>query len=197
MMNIFEVSTQFGSFKTYNQKPPLQLIEVNQIHSPDLLTVSDMHHDNLGTADGILCASADKNLAIKTADCLAILIEGSHGLCLLHAGWRGLASGILGHAGLKKILPTHAYLSPCISSRNYEVTQEFTQNFPKSDFFTQRDGKLFWSLEGEACDQLQNLFPQIVISLSGICTFSNSQLHSYRRDKTNQRNWNIFIPRLK
>lgn len=193
-MKIFEFNTPYGQFETHNQKPDIEMVELEQIHSADVMRLGEPNRP----CDGIIAPLTNQMpIGIKTADCLAVLLIGPLEMTLLHAGWRGLAQGILVAEQLRQTRPTQAFIAPCISSKNYEVSEDFTQNFPNSDFFDQRDGKLYWSLEREACHQLRKQYEGILIRSSGLCTFDHPQLHSYRRDKTNQRNWNIFIPKPK
>ncbi len=84
----------------------------------------------LGEADGLLCDGPGVLLAVSVADCVPIHVldpEGEAAL-LLHAGWRGVASGIL-ESGLSRIVAcTDAqigslwvHLGPAICGRCYEV----------------------------------------------------------------------------
>jgi YfiH family protein len=49
----------------------------------------------LADADGQLTRSARAAPAVMVADCLPVAIAGPEGVAMLHAGWRGLAGGIL------------------------------------------------------------------------------------------------------
>jgi YfiH family protein len=49
----------------------------------------------LADADGQVTARADTAAAVLVADCLPVAIAGPGGVAMLHAGWRGLAGGIL------------------------------------------------------------------------------------------------------
>ena len=83
-----------------------------------------------GTA-GVVCT-------VLTADCLPIFLcdRRSTRIGVLHAGWRGLAAGIV-EEGLRKIhLPTAnllAWLGPAIGPSAYEVSDEVRQTFIRLD----------------------------------------------------------------
>lgn len=198
----FQQSFPQGIFKTYNHRPEIDFYKVHQIHSADLypITVKDMesesrHHIEQIKADGLWCKwDQAKTLAIVTADCLPILLLGSQGLALVHAGWRGVQSGILLHSDLKKLGIYLAFIGPAISMKAYEVGEEFQQHFPASKNFHQLNGKLHFDLVAEASDQLRETFPRVVVENSGHCTYSERQFHSFRRDKTTLRNYHLFIP---
>lgn len=89
-------------------------------------------------ADGCVTGTAGVVCAVLTADCLPIFIcdRRSTRIGILHAGWRGLAAGII-EEGLRKLqLPTGnllAWLGPAIGSSAYEVGDEVRQSFVSLD----------------------------------------------------------------
>jgi len=75
---------------------------LNQVHSSTILGVPfDASADaTVPTADGAWTSESDAVLAVLTADCLPVVISDRDGsrLSIVHAGWKGLASGILQNA---------------------------------------------------------------------------------------------------
>lgn len=75
-------------------------------------------------ADAIVTATPGAVVAVHTADCAPVLLDGGGAVGVAHAGWRGLTAGVieatvaamddLGHR------PTTARLGPCIRTRCYE-----------------------------------------------------------------------------
>jgi copper oxidase (laccase) domain-containing protein len=72
-----------------------------------------------------------------TADCLPILISLTHTRCVLaiHAGWRGLAAGVI-QAGLQAAAKRRQgrdqwsiWMGPCIGPESYEVGPEVREAF--------------------------------------------------------------------
>lgn len=63
----------------------------HQVHGTEIATDTAPLPD----ADGQLTARADQAVTVMVADCLPVAIAGRHGVAMLHAGWRGLAGGIL------------------------------------------------------------------------------------------------------
>lgn len=85
-------------------------------------------------ADAAVTRQAGVVLAIMVADCLPVLLAAEDGSVLgaAHAGWRGLAAGVIERtveamdhepAGLR------AWLGPCIGPRHFEVGGEVREAF--------------------------------------------------------------------
>ncbi len=192
MSLLFERKLMQGWFRAFDQKPNTTFAHVHQTHSVKVL---DAQTPELSSqeADGIV-GHARETLAIKTADCMPVAIEGTQGQALLHAGWRGLAGGILITSEVQKIKPTEAFIGPCIRACCFEVTGEFGSHFPHGEVIKRTDGTLRFDLVAEAHRQLKSQFPTIKVSDSGVCTCCNTKYPSYRRDKTPQRIWNLYVP---
>lgn len=189
---VFIKEMPHGKFLVYNHKPDLHLNRVKQVHSAVVVDESDCA-PNMPEADAIV-GNSSTPMAILTADCLPILLVGKNGHAMVHAGWRGLHNEILKQEKIKSLRPFYAFIGPHISMPAYEVQPDFRNNFNIAQAFMERNGKLFFSLEVVAKIQLKALNPNILIESSGQCTFFNEKLNSYRRNKTTERNWNIYIP---
>jgi len=184
MTILFEKNWDFGQYKVLSEKPDFPVIEAKQVHG---ITIQKKHE--CIEADGFEIASSDKSVfAIKTADCMPIILKAKDKVYFIHAGWRGLASGILKQD--TKI--EYAFIGPSISVKSFEVTSEFANHFPKTDNLIADNSKLFFDLQREAESQICNLYPNAQVENCGICTFIEQNFHSYRRDKTPHRNWNLF-----
>lgn len=180
-----------GRFETWTIEPQLELVQVKQVHGTHIANIETLPCE----ADGIMVSweEFNKPLAVKTADCMPILIEGAKGVIFLHVGWRGLAEGILKRTEIGKIIPQRVLIAPSIHDCCFEVTPEFKEHFKESPHFSEREGKLYFNLQQEAKRELRELFPKLLIEIAPICTSSNCNFHSYRRDKTSKRNWNLYI----
>lgn len=187
---VFEKELPRGKFCVYQTRPTFDLIRVKQTHSDIVL---NENRCNETEADGMV-GSSSTPMAILTADCLPILLLGEKDHAFIHAGWRGLHNEILKSELIKNIKPFYAFIGPHISVQHYEVQPDFKLNFEQSDAFIEREGKLYFDLSVVAREQLKKFYPGISIEESGLCTFSNEFLHSYRRNKTTERNWNVYIP---
>ena len=190
---------------------PAEPCWLNQTHSADILAIGeggrrelagvDLPEGESPGADGAWTDQAGTVLAVLTADCLPVVISDAEGrqLAVVHAGWRGLAAGILENA-LAKFTPgveLHAWLGPAIGPDAFEVGEEVRQAFvdrksEHADSFlpgqadsTAVSGVKFWAdIYALARAELQACRP---VSVTGgdYCTVSQPQwFHSHRRDGT-------------
>ena len=112
------------------------LLSNYQIHSRDVVVITEPFSER-PKADGMVTRVAGIALSALSADCGPVLLAdteaGVIGAC--HAGWRGALSGItdttigtMVEQGADRENIT-AVLGPCISQPNYEVGDEFRDNF--------------------------------------------------------------------
>ena len=189
---LWEKDLPQGRFMVFQSKPEQPMLEVQQTHSSEVLMAKDHGKE----ADGIIqFNSAEKvNLAIKTADCIPFLVLGREGYGMIHAGWRGIHGNIQDHELINKLQPQFFLLGPHASVNHYEVGPEFKENFPQSSAFEQREQQLYFNLAKELASRIKNSYPDAQIEISHACTIADKQFHSFRRDQTKQRNWNLFFP---
>ena len=140
-----------------------------QVHGTRVLTV----------AEGV---SGYQVGAVHTADCLPIAIGGEGAVAMLHAGWRGLAGGVVaaGVTALRELGADgelHAAIGPGAGGCCYEVGEELSGLFP--DFVT---GRLL-DLKAVAAAQLREAGVGEVRDV-GVCTIcaAPERLFSHRRD---------------
>jgi copper oxidase (laccase) domain-containing protein len=191
---IYEIKLKRGIFQTFNQRPPFDLHHVHQVHGN---IIAELPCSTTTSADGLVTQLNDQTiLAIKTADCLPLVVMGSSGHGMLHAGWKSLHLGLLENKILASLSPYEFFIGPAICQKHYEVSADFLDNFPESSHFKKIDDKWTFSLAGYAQSTLQKIFPRAKIDICPLCTFCEPQLHSYRRNKTNDRNWHLYHPEL-
>ncbi|AYF43545.1 multi-copper polyphenol oxidoreductase laccase [Halobacteriovorax sp. BALOs_7] len=177
-------------FETYDDRPEFEFDEVKQIHS-SVIAKSPTNEEI--EADGLISSlTLVTPLAIKTADCLPIVVIGELGVANLHAGWRGLAQGIVISDEIKALRPHTFLIGPHISAKNYEVSEEFKQNFPNSNAFKVIEGRLCFDMQQEVEDQIRKNFMSAQVICANICTFANLNYNSFRRNQTTKRNYNIL-----
>ena len=175
-------------FETYNEAPPLSYLEVKQTHSNKVAEINERPCE----ADGLFIEKTKfQNLGIKTADCLPILLFGKNEMALIHAGWRGLKNQILLDDKVKKCAPTLAIIGPAIQQKNYPVDNDIYELFFKKNIFKKNGEKWLLHLGYLAQMQLQSINPQILVIHSPLDTFESPNLHSYRKNQTPLRNYNI------
>jgi len=173
---------------------PLEPQWLHQVHGNRVV-----HWDSQDSADGppdadaIISDQPGSICAVRTADCLPILLcalDGSE-IAAVHAGWRGLAAGIVDTTLDEMKTPgteLTAWLGPAISLPAFEVGLEVRESFGEwgdSDAFFQPNdrGRLQADLPGIAAAMLQKR--GVDVAASGLCTYSEpDRFYSYRRDGT-------------
>jgi hypothetical protein len=131
--------------------------------------------------------------AVMTADCLPVLLCDTAGSVVgaVHAGWRGLAAGVIDAAVSALQVPPEtlmAWLGPAIGPTAFEVGADVleslsVQNSDASLAFSPiRDGKWLADIYTLARQRLHKLGVRQVYG-GDLCTFTaHEQFFSYRRD---------------
>jgi polyphenol oxidase len=165
---------------------------LKQVHGTRVAVADQESSDAEPEADAAVTRASDTVLAILTADCLPVLFctEDGDGIALAHAGWRGLAAGVL-EASVAELEgdPSRviAWLGPSIGAASYEVGEDVRQAFLDHDqntaaaFAQTRPGH--WLCDLPALARMR-LAAAGVTRISGgtFDTFSDARFYSYRRD---------------
>jgi YfiH family protein len=120
--------------------PGGQLAAPHQLHSPDVVVVTDVWDDaaeGRPVADAVVTATPGVVLGIVTADCAPVLFADAEAgvVGAAHAGWRGAVDGVLENtivamealgAQRDKIA---AVIGPTIAQQSYEVDPAFRERF--------------------------------------------------------------------
>ncbi len=133
--------------------------------------------------------------AVLTADCLPVLMATKDGkfVAAVHAGWRGLAQGIVQKAVAElQSSDLSVYIGPAIQQRHFEVGTEVREAFQdiiqldsRLCIAGEQEGKWLLDLPGIARQVLlQSGVDANSILVSDICTFESDLWPSYRRNKT-------------
>jgi YfiH family protein len=188
---------QRDSLLRYLGLKPENLVLARQIHCSKVRLVRESDKGTfIEDCDGLITASGNIMLGIFTADCMPVLMASKDKSvkAAVHAGWKGLAAGILQNA-LKlfdekfgvKAADTTVYIGPHIRQCCYGVSADFEKIFGAK----LNDGKLNLSetarniLEKEGVKE---------IFVSGLCSLCESDLFfSYRRDKTEGRMITLLV----
>jgi len=162
------------------------LTTVKQVHSATCL-VAEGAARRLGEGDALLENRPGAAVAIKTADCIPILLADprNRAVAAVHAGWRGTVAEIARHAveAMHRQLGTrpedlHAAIGPGIGKCCYEVGPEVARHFGES-------GRAHIDLTGANRHQLRQAGVAAArIYSADLCTMCRSaEFHSYRRDR--------------
>lgn len=146
-----------------------------------------------GEADASIATREDAVCAVLTADCLPVLFCDRDGRCwaAAHAGWRGLAAGVLGATVAVLPAPTDrlmAWLGPSIGPHNFEVGEDvrtaFCDHAPgdASAFApTGTPGKYLADIYALARARLERAGVTAIYG-GGLCTIDDAaRFYSYRR----------------
>jgi len=163
-----------------------RLATLKQIHSAECVAGGG-RGGVLGAGDALLEQTPGAVVAVKTADCVPILlVDPTHrAVAAVHAGWRGIVAGIAQHAVAalsaqfgSRAGDLHAAIGPAIGACCYEVGAEVAAQFG-------RTGRAHIDLAESVRRQLETagVGPQRTY-LSGLCTSCRfEEFYSYRRDR--------------
>lgn len=171
---------------------PDEPIWLEQTHSTIVLPAIPANRNQ--KADATFSNQTGQVCVVMTADCLPILLCQRDGSCVaaIHAGWRGLADGII-EKTLQAMNPSSvdilAWLGPAIGPAVYEIGEEVRQRFIEQD----PDAESAFIPSEHAGRWLGNLYELATLRLNkqGIfaiyggeyCTYSDKDyFFSYRRD---------------
>ncbi|RZJ10155.1 MAG: peptidoglycan editing factor PgeF [Rubrivivax sp.] len=124
---------------------------LDQVHGTHVVRLEpDWHDDNAPQADAAVSTDPDLAVAILVADCLPVLFTAPGGVAGAHAGWRGLAAGVLENtvaelcnaAGCEP-RDVQAWLGACIGPEAFEVGPEVVQAFGREPWERDQAGFLF------------------------------------------------------
>lgn len=176
-------STDWAQFSSFFGKE-YQYALVSQVHGDQVVTA---HSSGLiGEADALTTSTKGLVLAIRTADCVPVLVEAENEVFAIHAGWRGIANGIITKVLCNVVGLKTAVVGPCISVDAYEVGQEVVDGImrsgiPREIFVQEREPRPHVDLKAAASYQLMQVgVPNIDVLPH--CTFFDERFHSYRRD---------------
>lgn len=141
-------------------------------------------------ADGAVAHGPGKVLAILTADCLPALFVSAdgHAIGAAHAGWRGLAAGVLERT-VERMGggSVQAWLGPAIGQPSFEVGEEVRAAFVDVDsraasaFIANRPGHWLCDIYALARLRLDSV-GVTQVSGGGFDTRTDERLYSYRRE---------------
>lgn len=162
---------------------------LKQVHSPDVVEADPWQ---VPTADASWSATPGTACAVLTADCLPALFCDRAGtrVAAAHAGWRGLAGGVLENTvAALGIAPAEllVWLGPAIGPQSFEVGAEVREAFVAVHTEAQRAfvpsanaGKFMADLYALARIRLAASGVNAVYG-GGLDTFSDPRFFSYRR----------------
>lgn len=136
-------------------------------------------------ADGHLTALRGMGVMVLAADCVPVVLAAPGAVAAVHAGWRGLAAGILGNGvhALRDLAPEGelvAVIGPCAGGCCYEVGAEVLEAL---DLPAPAAGAAKALLDLRACARARLLAAGAdrVLDVE-LCTICERRLFSHRRE---------------
>jgi YfiH family protein len=168
-----------------------ELVSVKQVHGTDVLRAPLAQP---ASADALWTSTPGLAVAVRTADCVPILLadKGGRGVAAIHAGWRGSAAGIaergvaelcrgIGAAPSELCAAIGPHIGPCC----YEIDAPVLAAIDDRDVFKPaRSGHAYLDLFELNRRQLlrAGLRADSISSVQG-CTSCDARFDSYRRDR--------------
>ncbi len=181
---------------------PDEPVWLEQIHSNKVVSLTAQNSKLHFKADASYTTEKNIVCCVMTADCLPVIFCNKQAtwVAAAHAGWKGIANGIL-----KKLLDIfcremqgnlsdlQVWIGPAISGQAYEVAEEVKNAYLQQDsnleqaFTAQKNGRFL--LDNSLAAQLQLTKKGLLasqIATEAFCTFQDKQrFYSYRRDGLN------------
>ena len=163
---------------------------LKQRHSAEALRVEEPGFS--GEGDALVVSRPGVAATVFVADCVPVLIAAGESVAAVHAGWRGLAGGVLAsamramkRAGGADPATAEAWIGPAIGSCCYEVGEDVAREVEAAsdaEVVIRRPGrKPHLDLALAASKQLAALGVDRT-SRSGRCVRCDPEWWSYRRD---------------
>ncbi|MEX1004017.1 MAG: polyphenol oxidase family protein [Acidimicrobiia bacterium] len=152
---------------------------VRQVHGSAVVDASAS--GDHGEADGLATSATGLALAVFTADCLGVVMHGAGRVAVVHAGWRGVAAGVVANAveRVGDVASVHIgpHIRPCCFEVGPEVSARFVGHLSRT-----RTGTTSVDLASAVAAQLP-VEPEIIDR----CTRCGNDMFSHRRNGTGER----------
>mgnify|MGYP001157569054 FL=1 len=159
---------------------------MDQTHSNIVINASKA---GIFKSDGLLTYKSNLGLLVSTADCMPILLKDNKKIGAVHSGWRGVKNKIL-EKTIQSFELNSLFISvgPHAQLCCYEVKNDVSKYF--ESYTEKRDGKTYLSLS----ESLKELSKKcgFRIEVSSICTICDSSYNSFRKNKTNNRQYGFI-----
>ena len=119
------------AFGTRDSLEPAALVRPRQVHGKRVAVLREAPAAPLGDADAVVSAVPQLLIGVVTADCVPILVARGGCVAAIHAGWRGLAAGVIEEAlaaldrlaGAEVSQKDAAVIGPFICAHHYEIDE--------------------------------------------------------------------------
>lgn len=152
---------------------------LRQVHGDRVIEIAGQPGGDT-SADAMTTARPGVTLGILTADCAPVALAGRDRVAMVHAGWRGLASGVVARAAEALGEVVAAWVGPCIRACCYEVGAEVVDAFSAAGLPVADESHVDVMA---AAAQAARASGARRVATAGLCTSCEEELlFSYRRD---------------
>ena len=172
-----------------------QVAQARQVHGRQVLEVDEPSGPLavVGEADALITTTPGLWLAIRTADCVPILLAAPDAVAAVHAGWRGVAAQIVLAAvdalverarctpgEVVAAIGPHASVEHYVTGPDVVLAREQAGRDPRRISKSGPRGRLHTDLERAVRDQLERRGVRALERVGG-CTLSDERYFSHRR----------------
>ena len=167
-----------------------RVVAIRAVHGSSIAVADDSTLNEVGDVDGLVSRTPGIALLAMAADCVPMVMADPVGvIAVVHAGWRGLASGValaaidsMVDAGAQ-VESIECILGPAICGRCYPVDQarydEVVGREPSAASMS-ATGQVSLDIRTGVAAQLARR--GVSVTQVGPCTFESHDYFSYRRD---------------
>lgn len=163
-----------------------QWVRVRQVHGQAVHLPERRDSTRTCDADAVVLRDPGQVTRILTADCVPILLAATDdsAVAAVHAGWRGLLSGIVAQAVDALETSFVAAIGPSIGVKRFEVGQEVAERFDQR--FVRRDlgSRPHVDLRAAVHALLHDLGAQQIDTTDRCTAEHEDEFYSHRRDVT-------------
>jgi polyphenol oxidase len=158
---------------------PSVLALARQVHGTHIVEVNPGDSGVVAEADGLVVRRPGPVVGILTADCTPVVVAGATGIAILHAGWRGLAAGIV-EKGVEMVGEVSAaWVGPAVRACCYTVGREVVDAFSARGLPVAAEDRVDPS---DAAVAMLRACAVERVARAEVCTMCDPNYFSYRRD---------------
>ncbi len=159
---------------------------MRQVHGGDVVVVEDLDNDVMPECDALVTGQSNTVLSGVTADCVPLILMAEGACGVVHAGWRGLAAGVVkrsvrvvSEAAGVDTTDIEAFVGPSAGACCYEVGEEVVREI--GDSAVTQNGHLD---SGDTAVRQLMAAGVAKIETVDVCTICSAPqlLNSFRRD---------------
>jgi YfiH family protein len=170
-----------------------RIVVPDQVHGREFIALEK--HDTKRHADAVIAShdtgprsdiSSRSAVGVISADCVPILFRSGEQFGAIHAGWRGLAAGVIANT-LKQCASSYRdielIIGPCAGPQSYQVGQEVLDQIGSHAVYSRRDTAFYLDLVATASQQIRAVVGDSArIEWCKIDTMNTTSFYSYRRE---------------